>query len=132
MIYEINGLLFDRTCYACPEQYDVYQSGYDEPCAYVRLRWGRLSATVPDCMGKEIYAHEWEDDGFKGCFDTEEECLMHLTKIAEAISGNFTLEKARKALQAVQAQYNHEAIIEAASQLPDVAVEIGKGKNGIY
>lgn len=57
----------------------------------------------------------------------EEEFLTAITT-----SGNFTLEKARKALQAVQAQYNHEAIIEAASQLPDVAVEIGKGKNGIY
>lgn len=52
----------------------------------------------------------------------EEQFLTALTT-----SGNFTLEKAREALQAVQAQYNHEAITEAANQLPDVAVEIGKG-----
>lgn len=97
MVYEINGLLFDRTCLACPERYDVYQSGYDEPCAYVRLRWGKLSATVPDCMGKEIYSYEWEDDGFKGCFYTEEECLMHLTKIAEAINKEIENETVQKA-----------------------------------
>ena len=51
----------------------------------------------------------------------EEQFLTAITT-----SGNFTLEKARKALQAVQVQYKHEAITEAANQLPDVAVEIGK------
>ncbi len=85
--YEINGLLFKRDCLACPEVFDVYKTyNEDQIIAYVRLRWGRLRVTVPDVGGKEVYHYEWEDDGFKGCFDTEEECLMHLTKIAEAIN----------------------------------------------
>lgn len=85
--YEINGLLFKRGCLACPEVFDVYKThNEDQIIAYVRLRWGRLRVTVPDVGGKEVYHYEWEDDGFKGCFDTEEECLMHLTKIAEAIN----------------------------------------------
>lgn len=33
-----NGLVFEQTCYACPEQYDVYKD--DAIAGYVRLRWG--------------------------------------------------------------------------------------------
>ena len=84
-VYEIGGLLFDCTCIACPEQYDVYQSDCDTPCAYVRLRWGKPRVQVPDVGGKEVYYHEWED-WLKGCFDTEEERIMHLIEIAKAIN----------------------------------------------
>ena len=88
------------------------------------------------CYGRPWYA-DWDKiDWFGTQTVTPEEYdkLMQEEEFLTAIttSGNFTLEKARKALQVVQAQYNHEAITEAASQLPDVAVEIGKGENGIY
>lgn len=84
--YEINGLLFKRGCLACPEQFDVYaKDNEDEILAYVRLRYGKLRVYVPDVGGKEVYHYEWEGDVYKGSFDTEKECLMHLTKIAEVV-----------------------------------------------
>ena len=93
------------------------------------------------CWGRPWYA-DWNKIGWFGTqtvtpeeYDKlmQEEQFLTARKqqsgflTALTTSGNFTLEKARKALQAVQAQYNHEAITEAANQLPDVAVEIGKG-----
>ena len=82
------------------------------------------------CWGCPWYA-DWDKIGWFGTqtvtpeqYDKVLQEEQFLTAITT--SGNFTLEKARKVLQAVQAQYNHEAITEAANQLPDVAVEIGK------
>lgn len=34
----IDGLVFVRTCYACPEQYDVVLQETREQMGYVRLR----------------------------------------------------------------------------------------------
>lgn len=63
----VEDLEFVCTCWACPEQYDVYNLN-DKQVAYVRLRWGTLRVDVPDYMGKEIYCVEY-GDGFTGCFD---------------------------------------------------------------
>ena len=139
--YEINGLLFKRGCLACPESFDVYSTdNEDEIRAYVRLRYGKLRVYVPDVGGKLVYHYTWEGDEWKGCFDTEEECIMHLTKIAEVINKGIdnalkapspaALEKARKHLFEVMRKYNTKAIDEAAKALPDIAIEIGK-KNKI-
>ena len=45
---------FVNTCYACPEQYDVYRDN-GQICAYVRLRWGNLYAEYPSIDGEVIY-----------------------------------------------------------------------------
>lgn len=79
--------------------------------------WDTLYTATPEEYDKRMQEEEF--------LTARKQQSCFLTTITT--SGNFTLEKARKALQAVQAQYNHEAITEAASQLPDVAVEIGKG-----
>jgi hypothetical protein len=77
------GVEFYLTCYACPEQYDAYYEG--NMVGYIRLRWGRLTATYPDVGGKLVYEANIGDDGWQGCFtDNEEECL-HLVQIAEAL-----------------------------------------------
>ena len=44
--HEIDGLRFQLTCSASPEQYDVYLE--DEQVGYVRYRFGNLSADYPD------------------------------------------------------------------------------------
>ena len=81
---EIKGLKFKMTCSACPEQYDVFlPSG--KQVGYVRLRHGGLKVSCPDYGGDQVYTYSWYDDGWKGCFDSEEERQEHLEKIAEAI-----------------------------------------------
>ena len=71
---------FLNTCYASPEQYDVFKANGDL-CGYVRLRWGSLRADYPNVEGESIYTYEFEDN-FKGIFDSDEEREYHLNKIA--------------------------------------------------
>jgi len=71
---------FLNTCYACPEQYDVYRSN-GELCGYIRLRWGMLIAEYPDVNGTCIYKYYFNDD-FKGRFDSDEERHEYLKNIA--------------------------------------------------
>ena len=75
------------TCPACPEQYDVFDG--DKPVAYVRLRYGGLSVN-PYIDGDridwntELYRHQF-DDGWKGCFDDDEERDKYQKEIEEVI-----------------------------------------------
>ena len=80
---EIEGLTFNRTCWCCPEQYDVCEK--DNMVGYVRLRWGGLRASCPDVGGDEVYFHEFED-GFQGIFDNDEQRMFHLVEIAKKIN----------------------------------------------
>lgn len=71
----IHGYRLDLTCMACPEQYDVYDSG-DHIVAYFRLRHGEFSVTVPDVGGEEVYrASPWGDGSFEAS-----ERVEYLTK----------------------------------------------------
>ena len=70
-------LRFERTCFACPEQYNVYDEN-DIRVAYVRLRWGCLTIEIPDCNGELIYEHCFDDE-CKGMFtDEERESFIYL------------------------------------------------------
>lgn len=71
---------FLNTCYASPEQYDVYRAN-GELCGYVRLRWGALRADYPNIEGDSIYTKSFNDD-FKGMFENDEERNHYLTEIA--------------------------------------------------
>jgi hypothetical protein len=52
----------ERTCYACPEQYDAY--GPDgRKVAYLRLRHGRLTVDMPHAGGQTVYSAERAGDG---------------------------------------------------------------------
>ena len=53
---------FERTCYACPEQYDVFNER-DEQVAYFRLRHGTFSVECPDVGGVTVYKAHPEGDG---------------------------------------------------------------------
>ena len=63
----INGYELDRTCGACPEQYDVYKD--DIQVGYLRLRHRHFRVDVPDCMCKTIYEATPSGDGI---FDDDE------------------------------------------------------------
>ena len=79
----LEGLKFYRTCWACPEQYDVYESG--NRVGYVRLRWGGLRAACPDVGGVDVYFEEY-GGGFTGIFKNDKERLLHLVEIAKKIN----------------------------------------------
>ena len=72
---------FLNTCYASPEQYDVYRDN-GEICGYIRLRWGSLYAEYPCIDGKVIYSYTFSDN-FKGIFDDDNERDQYLTMIAK-------------------------------------------------
>lgn len=78
----ISGLEFERTCTACPEQYDVFLD--DRQVGYVRLRYGKLTVDYPDCLKERIYSTniggEWT-----GEFQSDEQRLYYLGKIAGII-----------------------------------------------
>ena len=58
----IHGYYLQQTCFACPEQYDVYDNK-DQQVAYLRLRHGHFSASVPDVGGAVVYEASPEGDG---------------------------------------------------------------------
>ena len=89
----IDGLTFDQTCGACPEQYDVFKDG--EQVGYVRLRHGYLRVDVPDCGDTTIYEHSFSD-GWQGIFDSEDQRTEHLTKIATAINDTLAYERVKR------------------------------------
>jgi hypothetical protein len=75
----ILGYTLEKTCNACPEQYDVYLG--DEQVGYLRLRHGWFYAAVPDAGGDIIFESEPRGDGI---FDAEER-NEELTKAVTAI-----------------------------------------------
>ena len=79
----IDGYLFHKTCEAWPEQYDVYRGS--KQVAYVRLRMGRLSVSVPDVGGEVIYYKDYKNDSAKGYFYTQEERMGQLRKIVKIL-----------------------------------------------
>lgn len=81
-MYTIKGLDFVQTCFACPEQYDVFSNG--EQVCYVRLRWGSLYAECPDVGGTTVYEADI-GDGTAGIFESEDQRQYHLMQIAKAV-----------------------------------------------
>jgi len=69
-----------QTCYACPEQYEVFYN--NRQVSYVRLRWGKLTASFPDFDGEPIYNYKfYGEDGLKGHFDNDIEREFHKNEI---------------------------------------------------
>ena len=66
-LYANNGLRLELTCEACPEQYEVFDG--EKQVAYLRLRHGYYSVTVPDVMGEDILNGEPVGEGM---FEPEE------------------------------------------------------------
>lgn len=75
----ILGYTLVLTCFACPEQYDVYENG--DQVAYLRLRHGNFTASVPDAGGKIVYQSYPKGDG---AFEYDER-INELTKALEKV-----------------------------------------------
>ena len=84
----IRGLDFQLTCWACPEQYDVFLD--EQQVGYVRLRWGCLSARLGNVYGEEIYRYNF-DDGYLGVFPDSNSRDFHLNKIADCIIDRYSI-----------------------------------------
>jgi hypothetical protein len=52
-----------RTCCACPEQYDAYDTETGKQVGYLRLRHGCFTVISPDVDGEEIYSAATYGDG---------------------------------------------------------------------
>lgn len=68
------------TCYACPEQYEVYHDG--KVVGYIRLRHGKLYAQYPGAGGETVYEAKPRGDGR---FEDEQSRVMHLNAVCRAI-----------------------------------------------
>lgn len=86
----IDGLLFKQTCFACPEQYDVYQG--DKKVAYVHLRHGHLSLSNAD-ISEDWFNVEADNNSIlksyylvgDDWFDDDNERVFYLTLFAKII-----------------------------------------------
>lgn len=65
------GLTFVRTCWACPEQYDVFKDG--KQVGYLRLRHGYFATYYPDHTGEILWDTNAHGDGI--FYDQEERDL---------------------------------------------------------
>lgn len=83
--YVIDGLTLELTCYACPEQYDVFDKD-NKQVGYLRLRHGRFTVESPDVGGTLVYQAHPEGDGvFR---DSERQ--FYLTEAVKAINKHIT------------------------------------------
>ncbi len=89
----ISGLYFELTCGACPEQYDVYRGQVQ--VGYVRLRHGCLSVESPDCGGKVLLEHEF-DEALLGRFESGGQRFGWLSKIALVLRTEPSVAERRK------------------------------------
>lgn len=78
--FEIEGFKLVNTCYACPEQYDVFKG--ERQVGYLRLRHGFFTADYPDVGGREVYGAQPEGDGL---FANAQERETHLRYAIAAI-----------------------------------------------
>lgn len=79
---------FVRTCYACPEQYDVFDEDENQ-IAYLRLRHSNFTVKCPDVGGELVY-QAYIDEPDVGIF-TDKERDEYLEKAARAISKYMSL-----------------------------------------
>jgi hypothetical protein len=76
-----------RTCFACPEQYEVYDKNNNK-VGYLRLRHGEFRADYPECGGKTVYESYPQGDGI---FE-EYERMFELKKAIEAIHAQLVID----------------------------------------
>ena len=82
-------IILDKTCWACPAQWDAYYKG--KIAGYIHLRWGHMTVECPDVGGELVYSMQ-ADDVMMGTFYSklEEKLFLDnaLTAIAEWITRN--------------------------------------------
>lgn len=87
----LDGYDFVCTCFACPEQYDVYKGSYEDgnQVAYIRKRWGHL-AVHPVVNGQikwdETIYDESSGDGWSGTIDDKEKTFANIINVLNKLS----------------------------------------------
>lgn len=76
-------IILEKTCWACPEQYDAKDGA--RVVGYLRLRWGYFRAHCPDVGGEVVYETDIGDSGMDGCFEDDTQREYHLNLAKEAI-----------------------------------------------
>ena len=112
----IDGIRLDKTCYACPEQYDAY---LEKRVGYLRLRNGYFAVYVPDAAGKLIYDADTQGDGIfeKGERD------RHLAHAVRAIRQHLNLEEPLSPVTTVAGLLSSLEVIRGVS---DITARFGK------
>lgn len=75
-------LTLNKTCDACPEQYDVYDG--ELQVGYLRLRWGTFTASLWDASGPIVYTAHPEGDGIFEYHERDRYIYAALAAIAAA------------------------------------------------
>lgn len=93
--------ILEMTCFACPEQYDVYLE--NEKVGYLRLRNGRFRCEVPDCNGVTVFDAYTLGDGI---FETQERDPM-LRKALAALAEELEIQE-EFSYEIVEERYEEE------------------------
>lgn len=75
----MDEIVLERTCVACPEQYDAFIG--NKQVGYLRLRHGYFRVDYPNCGGETIYEASPKGDGI---FE-EDERERYLKEAKQAI-----------------------------------------------
>lgn len=78
--------ILNRTCYACPEQYDVFLN--EEQVGYLRLRHGVFRCDYPTCGGETLYYVYCDSDGIF----SDEERNEYISKAIHAIADKLNIK----------------------------------------
>lgn len=81
MINKFEKFELKQTCFACPEQYDVFYGG--EQVGYLRLRHGSFTCDYPNSGGETVY---WSPVRGDGTFYDEMERQYHIKRALMAIN----------------------------------------------
>lgn len=77
-----DDIILNKTCDACPEQYDAYVGMMI--VGYLRLRFGNFSVLCPGPGGEEVYSAS-VGGSWDGCFYDEAQRNKHLSLAISAI-----------------------------------------------
>lgn len=78
--------ILEQTCYACPEQYDVFLDG--KQVGYLRLRHGYFRCDYPNCGGEILYHTYCDSDGIF----SDEERNEYIPKALHAIADKLNIK----------------------------------------
>ncbi len=119
-------ITLNRTCYACPEQYDAVDQG-GNVVGYLRLRHGHFTVQVPDSRGEVVYSASPDGDGIFGPAERERYLSAALAAIRDRIAGSSPACRAARLLAEYRAtggqwnradsSFNHERWIAEAAEL---------------
>ena len=73
------NIILNRTCYACPEQYDAVDEN-GTTLGYLRLRHGSFTVSCPDVGGTLVYSDSPKGDGI--FFEEERDFYLNAAKLA--------------------------------------------------